>query len=330
MPRAFLHTLLAVNACLAAAGAIYAVRAGIPAATAAPIMAAFLLQISFYLVPGFPEVRRRLEERFSPARLAAITLAASVAPYVVYSVPTGVFRISGLLQLAAVCAAPLLVFVARPTRSARLTWQDLVACAAIAGAMLSRLFRQIYLSPVEGLRVYAMGRLMIVAVGATAFLSLRRLEGSGFQLRPSGADCKEGIRQFLWFLPIGVAVAWGTGFGRFRLLEIDPWIYPALAAGTFLGMYAVVALSEELFFRGILQNLGAASLGNPLAAQALAAVLYGLSHLPFRQFPNWRFALVSAVAGWFFGQAYRRRSNVVAAAMAHALVATVWQLFFGG
>ena len=330
MPRAFWLTLLGVNASGAVAGAIYALREDVPARAAAPIVAAFLLHISFYLVPGFPEVRRKLEDRFPPVRLAALILAASLAPYLLYSLLTGVFRLAALLELAVICAIPAFVFVLWPTRHPGLTWQDLVAGGTIAAAVLGRAFPRIYLSPVEGLRVDSMGRFMILALGATAFLSLRRLEGSGFQFRVSAEDWKAGLRQFGWFLPVGAALGWATGFAAWRPAPVAAWAYPFLVLGTFLGIYAVVALFEELFFRGVLQNLAAVSLGSAAAAQVVAAIAFGLSHLTFRDFPNWRFALVSAVAGWFYGRAYRERRSVVASSIVHGLVVTTWRVLFSG
>ena len=105
-------------------------------------------------------------------------------------------------------------------------------------------------------------------------------------------------------------------------------MYPFVAAGTFLGIYAVLALFEELLFRGILQNLTAASLGRPVAAQTLTSLIFGLCHLSFRGFPNWRFAIVATLLGWFCGQAYRERATIVAAMITHALVVTGWRLLF--
>ena len=302
----------------------------IPAATAAPILLAFLLQISFYLLPAIPSLRARIEARFRPVQIAALALAAALLPYLVYSLPTGVFRFSALLQLAAIAAVLSFVFVAFPTRSPRLAWQDVIAVGTVAAAELGKVFRQIYLSPVEDVRLDILGRFMILGVGATAYLSLRRIEGSGYRLRPSGADCRTAIKHFLLFLPAGIVVGLAIGFARFRPVKADLWMYPVLALGTFLGMYLAVALFEELFFRGVLQNLLTGALGNAVAAQAVAGVLFGLAHLPFRTFPNWRFVILATLAGWFYGQAWRERRSVPAAALTHALVNTVWRMMFSG
>jgi len=318
-----------MNLSLAAAGAVYAAHENIPARAAVPIVAAFLAQFSFYLVPGFPELRQLLERRFSPFQLAGLLLAAALTPYLIYSLPTEVFQFPALLKLAGVCATPAFVFVLAPARGARLCWQDLVVGGSIVATVLSGIFRQIYHSPIAGLRLEVMGQIMLIALGSMAFLSFRRLQGSGYQLRMSWADWKTGIRQFLLFLPVGAALGWGVGFVRFSGFpsrQFDLWMYPFLAAGTFLGMYAVVALAEEFFFRGVLQNLATASLGRPLPAQAIASIAFGIIHLPFRGFPNWRFALLAALAGWFYGQAYRQRQSVVASSITHALVNTAWRL----
>jgi membrane protease YdiL (CAAX protease family) len=173
-----------------------------------------------------------------------------------------------------------------------------------------------------------MGHIMLVGLSATAFLSLRRLPGSNYQLHASWADWRTGIWQFLFFIPIGLPVGWAIGFIGFHPLQADLWLYLILLPGTFLGMYAVVALLEELIFRGVLQNLATTWVGNAVVAQAITSVLFGLAHLPFRSFPNWRFAVVAAIAGWFYGQAYRERRSIVASSITHALVNTAWRLLF--
>jgi membrane protease YdiL (CAAX protease family) len=322
MPRTFLFTLLGVNAALAVAGTAYAAHENIPPAVAAPIVAAFLLQISFYLVPGCPEVRRRLEESLAPAQLAAFAVAASVAPYLVYSVPTGVFRFPALLELAAVCLILGFIFVAVPTKAAGFAWQDAAALGTVGVVMMGRLWRGVYRSPMAGLRLEVMGQILLIGLGAVAYVSLRRLPRTGYRLWPSRAELKTGVAQFVLFVPIGLVAGWGLGVVRFHLPEAGAPMFLLRIAGTFLGMYAVVALFEELFFRGVLQNLLAQSLGRPLAAQAIASVVYGLCHLPFRGFPNWRLAVVTTILGWFCGQAYRQRESIVASSITHALAAT--------
>ena len=99
-----------------------------------------------------------------------------------------------------------------------------------------------------------------------------------------------------------------------------------MAVGTFFGMLWVVALSEEFFFRGLLQRWLSEWLRSERGGLVVASVLFGLAHLPFRSFPNWRFALLAAVAGLFYGRAYLKAGGIRAAMVAHALVNTVWRV----
>jgi membrane protease YdiL (CAAX protease family) len=64
------------------------------------------------------------------------------------------------------------------------------------------------------------------------------------------------------------------------------------------------------------------------AGLVLAAIAFGLVHLPFRSFPNWRFAALAALAGIFYGRAYQQTGSIRAAMVTHALVNTTWRLLF--
>jgi membrane protease YdiL (CAAX protease family) len=59
-----------------------------------------------------------------------------------------------------------------------------------------------------------------------------------------------------------------------------------------------------------------------------ASVLFGLAHLPFRKFPNWRVAIIAGVLGLFCGLALIKARSVKASMVTHALVVTTWRMFF--
>jgi uncharacterized protein len=42
---------------------------------------------------------------------------------------------------------------------------------------------------------------------------------------------------------------------------------------------------------------------------------------------NWRYVLLAAIAGIFYGRAWRRERRVGASAVTHATVDSVWSLF---
>ena len=98
--------------------------------------------------------------------------------------------------------------------------------------------------------------------------------------------------------------------------------------GTFFGILWVTALGEEFLFRGLAQQWIGEWLKSPWAGLLLASLLFGSVHLWFRAFPNWRFAILAAVAGIFYGLAFRRAQSIRASMVAHALTVTTWRLFF--
>ena len=58
------------------------------------------------------------------------------------------------------------------------------------------------------------------------------------------------------------------------------------------------------------------------------AILFGLSHFNKRTAGfNWRYVVLAAIAGIFYGRAWRSRRRVAASAITHASVDTLWSLF---
>jgi hypothetical protein len=300
---------------LGVAGWWYAAERSIPAWAAVPAVAAFLLEYPFYLAAGFEAVRERLRSRWLPLAL----LSSAIAPYLVYSLGTGQFRWNAAARL-------VLLFLLISTWYA--FWRprplvDLGFLALVALPLVLRYFDGIYLPAVERLDLEVLGHLALIHVSALALLVQRGGIETGFGFVPRPEDWKIGIRYFLYFLPLGAALAWTLQLARWG--EIAPW-WKIL--GTFFGILWVVALSEEFFFRGVLLPWMAKWTRSTAVALAMTSVLFGLVHLPFRSFPNWRFALLAGVAGWFYGRAYLQANNIRAGMVMHALVVTTWRTFF--
>ncbi len=63
-------------------------------------------------------------------------------------------------------------------------------------------------------------------------------------------------------------------------------------------------------------------------ALGVTAVLFGLSHFNKRAaLFNWRYVLLAAAAGVFYGRAWRQERRVGASAVTHATVDAVWSLW---
>ena len=333
--RAYVVTVVVVDALLAAAGFIYGSQELISPAVSTPIIIAFLVQAAMFLLPGFPNARRRVEQAFAPKALATLLVAAGIAPYLIFSIPLGLFSAKHFLGLLALAAAAPTLFVLAPANKRGLTWQDVVAIVLLAAPVISGLttflidaYRGPLALPEDVRRLDVLGKLMVISVGAMAFLSLRGLADVDFRFFPSWKDLRTGGKHFLYYLPIGVPLSLATGLVEWAPRETLDWSLAAEFAGTALGIFFATALGEELCFRGILQNLLEKTLRNPLAAQAIAAAAFGAVHLSFRFYPNWGFALASMVAGWFYGNAFREGRSVGAARATHTLVVLSWTFLF--
>ncbi len=330
--RSFWLTLVLLDTGLIIAAFVAADRLDVPGWLAVPIAAAFLLQISACLIPLFPQARSLLEDRLSPVSLALTLVATAVIPFLIYSVPTGVFSLKSLATLLAFSSAVAFVYVLAPPRRQGLTLQDVAVLLLLAYPMISGLsdmFKQIYPNPGGNVPrdVYAIGKLMLIPLGAMTFLSLRPIRGTNYQLAISRSDLTAGLKNYLLFLPIGIPLSLSIGFAGWAPRSFDSLTDPFEIAGRAGGLYAALALSEELYFRGVIQNLLVTTLRKPGLAQALTAILFGLAHLS-PGFPNWSYALVATVAGWFYGRAYSQTKSVVAAAITHTLVVVTQLVLF--
>lgn len=327
--RTFWWTFLVFHIGLITTGVTYASIHNVPTAIAVPILLALLLQVSSYLVPCFPEVRRWLELRLPRSQLALLTLAASLVPYLTYSTTTSVFNWWSFGELFAFCFIISFLFVLMPQKSDSFVWQDVILLVLLAYPAISGVtfFHKIYATPTTQIPSLAfLGKIMLIPLGATSYLSLRGLRQTGFELRISGRDLRDGLKNYLLFIPIGVPLGLSIGFVRWEPRPMDSLIDIVSALGSILGVYLAVSLAEELYFRGIIQNLLTPRLG-PSISQLTACLLFGLVHLP-RGFPNWRYALLAGVAGWFYGRAYAQRKSVVASSVTHTFVVITWRYLF--
>jgi membrane protease YdiL (CAAX protease family) len=193
----------------------------------------------------------------------------------------------------------------------------------MAGLTLARPWDDIYREPSPDLPTPILGQLMWIRLGVVAVLLVRRFEGIGFGFLPTTREWRIGLRYYLYFLPLGGALIFALRFARFDPAPGLWWKLPL----TFAGILWVVALAEEFFFRGMLQQLLSRWLGYP-AGLVATSLVFGAVHLPFRHFPNWEFAALAAVAGLFYGQSYLGGNGIRSAMVTHALVVATWRTLF--
>jgi len=199
----------------------------------------------------------------------------------------------------------------RPRLPLRLTWEDAVALLLI------------WLPPDLGLLPGPLAKLLAVDWTLFLFLIVRRLDGVGYRY-------VLGVRSLI------VAAANAIVFGAIAvpLGLLSGFLSPASAHASWIellfravGVYFAVAVPEEILFRGVILNLlqrGFPRRG-PTVPLLLSAGLFGLAHWKER---DWRYMLLAALAGIFYGGTYLRTGSVVCSGITHALVDFVWGLFF--
>lgn len=242
-----------------------------------------------------------------------------VASYVVFALPRGELRATYVLVLFGIPVglAALMEFV--PPTSMAVAWQDVVVLVVVGAPVEFRLLGNAW--PHPGLS--AMPKLLLVDTVLYVYLVIRRLPHVGFDFIARGRDLLIGLREFAFYAPIAI------GLGLLLHFIHPNFIRRSFAeiAGAYLVTFFFVAIPEELFFRGLLQNLLENRIGR-VRALIVTACIFGLSHfnkpLPF----NWRYVLMAAIAGVFYGRAWLDRRRLTCSAITHTTVDVVWGLWW--
>lgn len=197
-------------------------------------------------------------------------------------------------------------------------WRDFAVLLVLGLAVDLR-----WLEPAWPAHLSVINKLILLDSGLYGFLVVRQLTGVGFDLRVQKADLATGLRELAFFAPIAIPLGLALGFLYFR--PHFPGPQPAIL--TVIYTFFLVAVPEEIYFRGWMQNLLERRVGRT-ASLWLTALIFGLSHFNKRAAHfNWRYVLLAAIAGIFYGRAWRPRHRVAASAITHTLVDSVWSLW---
>jgi membrane protease YdiL (CAAX protease family) len=145
----------------------------------------------------------------------------------------------------------------------------------------------------------------------------------GYSFLPRGSAFLIGAREWLFYLPLALGLGLSLHFIRFfpRTHSVGH-----IVAGVLI-TFLLTAVPEEIFFRGILQNLLEPIAGRGRAL-AIASIIFGLSHFHKGATFNWRYVILATVAGIFYGRAWREKRQLLASSTTHTAVDVVWSLWF--
>ncbi|HEV2396462.1 MAG TPA: CPBP family intramembrane glutamic endopeptidase [Candidatus Sulfotelmatobacter sp.] len=257
-----------------------------------------------------------------PVRIAAPAML--VLPYTILA---GWFHLIrwdwlALYTLLPVAMAWLMLRAASADPEQRGNWRDAVILLTLGLAVDLRWFDVAWPTGLRG-----WGNLLLVDAGLYAFLGIRQLSGTGFDFHFRWSDWKTGFRELLFFAPAVIVL--GLVLGFIHPHASIPNVFKALVG--WAGIFVFVAVPEELFFRTWVQNLLERRLGRT-AALVTASILFGLSHFNKRNFGsahfNWRYVLLAAIAGIFYGRAWRENRRITASGITHTCVDWLWYLWF--
>ena len=283
---------------------------------------AMALEAAFYLSACSPVLRTRLAASFGALPLAAGMVFSAAMPYLVYSLLSGTLRAPALLWLVGIAAILTFWYLRLP----HAWWTDVGFVLLFGGVVFSHLFASIFFSPGK-VHPSILGELMWTRTAILAVTWFRGMEGINLSLRPSRREWRIGLLQFAYFLPIGLALGYALQFAKLRPAPESWGKFAFGAIAQMAGIYLHVALREEFLFRGLLLQWYTGWLKNDRLALIAVSLLFGAVHLPFRQFPNWKFAILASIAGWFYGRAFQQGKGVRAAMVTHSLVVFVWKVF---
>jgi uncharacterized protein len=266
-------------------------------------------------------VRTILSNTF--VRVSAAVLFA--VPYAIFALPAHTFRWKIQVGFLSIClvGAALLEWARRQHGTTGGGWQDLVVLAVLGLSVDLRAFESAW--PYPG--ISGMSKLVLVDLALYGYLVIRQLEGIGYDLRPKLSDLRIGLREFLFFTPIAVALGLSLHFLHWHRQLPPIWIPIGAWAFTFL----FIAVPEELFFRGLVQNLLERRWGTRVSL-AITSVLFGLSHFNKRLGTgvvgfNWRYVLLATIAGIFYGRAWLAKRRIMASAITHTTVDVTWGIW---
>lgn len=288
--------------------------------TPAIIVAALLVLVPYLAAAFFWEQAAAAVRRLPfAAQLPAPALLC--IPYLLVAGAAHSFRWSwfALYAVLPVAIAALLAHARAVDPGQRGNWRDFLVLVVIGLAVDLRWFQ-----PAWPARLAVFNKVLLLDAGIYAFFVVRGLGGAGFNLRLRLRDIGTGLREFAFYAPIAIPLGLALGFLHIH----SAWPGVLRAAQAYAFSFFLVAVPEELFFRGWLQNLLERRIGR-LWSLLVTAALFGLAHWNKRAAHfNWRYVLLAAVAGIFYGRAWRSERRVGASALTHATVDTLWGLFF--
>ena len=313
--------MLGVWAVLTLAGALYSSWLGYGGQAFAATLTAFAFFFLVMLLFAARDVENVLTAYFGAGSGYLLGVAVFLV-YLIYALGTNTFAFTRAAAVAGFVFIPLALAVSAGLRPAG-CWQDFLTLAGIWVAV--KFSPSHWLWPVPGGHLaYVLTVLLCVNVALAAFVLLRRVNGVGYSIGWGRHWSFFVLASFIVFACIAIPLGMGMHFIQFAPQWWEWKSLPFLS----LGILFFTAWPEEFLFRGLLQNMLARASKSDLAGCCTASILFGLSHITNTNFPNWRYAILASIAGFFYGWTWRKTNSIFASALVHAGVDLTWHFLF--
>jgi CAAX protease family protein len=293
---------------------------GLPLAATIFCLFLLLLPYFFFGLTSLPDRLARWIDR-RPTRLIAAA-AVLLVPYLIYAVGTSTLTLERLLKLALLVLGPVILLAPATRAPIRLTWPDALTILALWLPLDFRVFRDVWAWP-EGGAAYIMNVVLAVDLALLLFVAFRRLDGVGYRFRIGQKDLVSFGVNLALCLILAVPIGLATGFVRF-----NPNTNLLGFIASFVAIFLTIGLPEELLFRGLIQNFLQKTWRRAIVALVVSSIIFGLAHLNNGPRPDWRYAVLATIAGFFYGRAFLQSGRLMAPALVHASIDAVWRGFF--
>jgi len=176
--------------------------------------------------------------------------------------------------------------------------------------------------------VYGSWSIAITVLAVVGWYGFRELPDFGYRLIPNGRDLGVGLLATAMLAAVVVPIGLAIDFITFP--PTSPF-EPLAVLIHFVRLFVTVAIPEELFFRGILLHGLDQMFKRKWIGLVLSSLAFGLMHWNNADELSEKIAYCSlaAVAGAFYGWAYRRSgNNILAPVITHTMTDLIWRFVF--
>ncbi len=149
-------------------------------------------------------------------------------PYLVFAFPAGTLRWP-ITVVVVLLPAILSAVVNSCSSSAKLVWQDAVVLGALAAVYLLRLLTPAWPYP----KLSVLPKLYVADLALYLYIVVRKLDGVGYSLVPSRHTFLVGLREWVYFLPLGIGLGTVLRFIHFHA-RVPPAMSLLISVGTFV------------------------------------------------------------------------------------------------